>query len=278
MSDAIEFTLNGRAVRVAAASTHLSLLDWLRSNRLTGTKEGCAEGDCGACTVAVLDTDAHGRRTWRSVTACITLLPMVAGREVLTVEGIAEGGAHPVQRAMAEHYGSQCGYCTPGFVMSMFEAYYRPEALDRPALADQLCGNLCRCTGYRPIRDAALDVLAARDVTAPDRFRLPLASPAPASASLEHVDPETGDRFLRPTTLDALCALRGPTPRRRSSRGATEVGVEINKKFRRFPLLITTEHVRELSRASRASTGAGRSAARPRSRPSKRRSGRRSRA
>ncbi len=251
MSDAIEFTLNGRAVRVAAASTHLSLLDWLRSNRLTGSKEGCAEGDCGACTVAVLDTDAHGRRTWRSVTACITLLPMVAGREVLTVEGIAEGGAHPVQRAMAEHYGSQCGYCTPGFVMSMFEAYYRPEALDRPALADQLCGNLCRCTGYRPIRDAALDVLAARDVTAPDRFRLPLASPAPVSASLEHVDPETGDRFLRPSTLDALCALRRAYPEAALVAGATEVGVEINKKFRRFPLLITTEHVAGLARVAR---------------------------
>jgi xanthine dehydrogenase molybdopterin binding subunit/xanthine dehydrogenase small subunit len=251
MSDAIEFTLNGRAVRVAAASTHLSLLDWLRSNRLTGTKEGCAEGDCGACTVAIVDTDAQGRRTWRSVTACITLLPMVAGREVLTVEGIAEGAPHPVQRAMAEHYGSQCGYCTPGFVMSMFEAYYRPDDLDRPALADQLCGNLCRCTGYRPIRDAALDVLATRSHRPDDRFRLPLAAPTAPARSLEHVDPETGDRFLRPTTLDALCALRRAYPEAALVAGATEVGVEINKKFRRFPLLITTEHVAGLADITR---------------------------
>ncbi|MFO0603997.1 MAG: xanthine dehydrogenase molybdopterin binding subunit [Polyangiales bacterium] len=255
MSDAIEFTLNGRPVRVAAASTHLSLLEWLRARGLTGSKEGCAEGDCGACTVALRDVDAHGRPAWRSVTSCITLLPMLAGREVVTVEGLAEGGPHPAQRALAERYGSQCGYCTPGFVMSLFEALHRPDALDRPAVADQLCGNLCRCTGYRPIRDAACDLLASRDeALAHDRFRLPLVAPdaAPEAPPLDVVDPATGDRFVRPATLDALCALRRAHPEAVLVAGATEVGVEMNKKYRRFPLLISTEGVAGFGAVTRA--------------------------
>ena len=101
----------------------------------TGTKEGCAEGDCGACTVALVDVDATGERTYRAINTCITLLPMVAGREIVTVEGVALAASalHPVQQAMVERYGSQCGYCTPGFVVSMFEAYYRTDLEERPA-------------------------------------------------------------------------------------------------------------------------------------------------
>ena len=125
-SSGFEFVLNGRAVRVEGTSANTSLLAWLRSTGRTGSKEGCAEGDCGACTVALVDTDARGERTYRAINSCITLLPMVAGREVVTVEGVApraDGRAlHPVQQAMVERYGSQCGYCTPGFVVSMFEA------------------------------------------------------------------------------------------------------------------------------------------------------------
>ncbi len=258
MSEAFQFTLNGRVVSVTRESTHLSLLDWLRARGLTATKEGCAEGDCGACTVAVVETDGRGERTWRAVNACITLLPMVAGREVVTAEGIAEGGAHPVQQAMVDRYGSQCGYCTPGFVMSMFEAYYRDDLKDRSALADQLCGNLCRCTGYRPIRDAALDALAHRQSCerngshASDRFRLPLAS--------KEVRPEplgyefAGQRFEAPTSLDALCALKWATPEAVLVAGATEVGVDINKKFREFPMLVSTENVPELKRIEKTDT------------------------
>jgi xanthine dehydrogenase molybdopterin binding subunit/xanthine dehydrogenase small subunit len=258
MSEALQFTLNGRAVRVVGASTHLSLLDWLRADGHTGTKEGCAEGDCGACTVAIVETDARGARAWRAINACITLLPMVAGREVLTAEGIAEGGAHPVQRAMVDRYGSQCGYCTPGFVMSMFEAYYRDDLTGRPALADQLCGNLCRCTGYRPIRDAALDALAHRDECkrdgsdARDRFRLPLAAPEPEAVALDYTHER--ERFVAPTSLAALCALKAASPDAVLVAGATEVGVEINKKFREFPLLVSTENVPALRRITRSET------------------------
>ena len=124
-----EFTLNGRRIQVEGEAPTTTLLEFLRSSGLTGSKQGCAEGDCGACTVALVDRDASGRATYRGVNSCIALLPMFAGREVVTVEGLSvQGGAlHPVQEAMVDHYGSQCGYCTPGFVMSLFEGYYRAD-------------------------------------------------------------------------------------------------------------------------------------------------------
>ena len=154
-----EFTVNGRTMRVDGAAPSTTLLDFLRSSGLTGSKQGCAEGDCGACTVAVVERDGAGKTTYRGINSCIALLPMFAGREVVTVEGLerAVGALHPVQEAMVDHYGSQCGYCTPGFVMSLFEGYYRRDCTRPCDLSDQLCGNLCRCTGYRPIRDAALE-------------------------------------------------------------------------------------------------------------------------
>jgi len=129
MRRSLEITVNGTRHRIDDVAPHTSLSRWLRSQALTGTKEGCAEGDCGACTVAVAERDAEGRSTFRAINACIALLPMLDGKEVWTVEGLAvphEHGLvptpqelHPVQRAMVERYGSQCGYCTPGFVMSM---------------------------------------------------------------------------------------------------------------------------------------------------------------
>src|SRR5581483_8558239 len=147
MEGDFELTLNGEPVRVSGVSPNTTLADWLRARGFTGTKQGCSEGDCGACTVNLVERDAKGRPCFRAINSCIALVPMVAGRELVTVEGL--GGAHPVQEAMVEHYGSQCGFCTPGFVMSMFEGFYR-EIAKPEELADQLCGNLCRCTGYRP--------------------------------------------------------------------------------------------------------------------------------
>jgi xanthine dehydrogenase molybdopterin binding subunit/xanthine dehydrogenase small subunit len=243
MSDAIRFSLNGKPVTVTGASTQTTLLDWLRANGTTGPKEGCAEGDCGACSLAMRERDAHGNATWRSFCSCITVLPMVDGRELLSVEGLAEGGPHPVQTAMADRYGSQCGYCTPGFVMSMFEGYHRADSDEAHRVADQLCGNLCRCTGYRPIRDAMDDALKQRDKG--DRFHLRLHDPMPELPSLTLRGRE-GERFDRPQSLDELLSLRAAFPYAVLVAGATEVGVELNKKPRAFPHLISTEAVAEL--------------------------------
>jgi xanthine dehydrogenase molybdopterin binding subunit/xanthine dehydrogenase small subunit len=248
-----EFTVNGAPVRVEGLPATTTLLEFLRGRGLTGSKRGCDEGDCGACTVALLERGAGGRPTYRAINSCIALLPMFAGREIVTVDGLAgEGGAlHPVQAQMVDHYGSQCGYCTPGFVVSLFEAYYRPDCMEPAQISDQLCGNLCRCTGYRPIRDAALGALARR-AAAPahadpflDRLQAPVAPPGPLAY-------EAGaDRFFRPTSLAALFALLARHPAARLVGGATEIGVEVNKKFRTFPLLVSTEAVPELTAIER---------------------------
>src|SRR3954470_7241522 len=113
MAPALEFTLNGRLVSLEDVSPNTTLLEFLRGSGLTGSKEGCAEGDCGACSVAIIDRDAHGKRCYRAINSCLVPLPLMAGRDVVTVEGVGAQKAHPVQQAMVENFGSQCGYCTP---------------------------------------------------------------------------------------------------------------------------------------------------------------------
>jgi xanthine dehydrogenase small subunit len=143
-----EVFINGE--RVTITKPTLTLLEFLRESRRTGTKEGCADGDCGACTVAVVGKNADGKPHYQAMNSCIMPLGSLAGREVITVEGISNGTLHPVQEAMVQTAGSQCGYCTPGFIMSMFASYYDGKVDDL-----SLEGNLCRCTGYLPIRKAA---------------------------------------------------------------------------------------------------------------------------
>ena len=242
-----EFSLNDKPVRIAGLPATTTLLDWLRRSGRTGSKCGCAEGDCGACTVAIVDRDAAGRPAYRAINSCIALLPMFAGREVVTVEGLADGDAlHPVQREMVEHQGSQCGYCTPGFVVSLFEAYYRPEVTQPCQINDQLCGNLCRCTGYRPIRDAAVAALAGRGANPGDRFLRKLATAKTEPDALAYA--AAGERFFRPQSLAELLALKARHADAVLIAGATEIGVELNKKFKKFPTLISTEGVPELTR------------------------------
>jgi xanthine dehydrogenase molybdopterin binding subunit/xanthine dehydrogenase small subunit len=248
-----EFTLNGRKIRVEGEGTTTTLLDYLRSSGFTGTKEGCAEGDCGACTVAVVERDASGNPTYRGVNSCIALLPMFSGREVVTVEGLSTHGAplHAVQAAMVDHYGSQCGYCTPGFVMSLFEGYYRKECNSPCKISDQLGGNLCRCTGYRPIRDAGLAALRHRDAAldAPvgtDHFRDRLGSAVETPGPLDYT--AGSERFVRPRSLPDLFAVLRDNPQAVLIAGATEIGVDVTKKFKPLPLLVSTEGVEELTR------------------------------
>ena len=161
MADDIRFTLNDSPVRLSGVSPMTTLLDWLREHRgLKGTKEGCAEGDCGACTVVLERAD--GKR--EAINACIALLGQIDGQAVRTVEGLAgpDDAPHAVQTAMAEADATQCGFCTPGFVMSAYAFASGGEAPELETIHDALAGNLCRCTGYRGIVRAVLSVLAAR--------------------------------------------------------------------------------------------------------------------
>ncbi|ATF17321.1 xanthine dehydrogenase small subunit [Phaeobacter gallaeciensis] len=211
----ITFRLNGEEVALTEVSPTATLLDWLREDRgLTGTKEGCNEGDCGACTVMV--TDDHGAKP---LNACILFLPQLHGKSIRTVEGAAgpDGLLHPVQEAMMTHHGSQCGFCTPGFIMSMVTAH-KNGAQDHD---DQLAGNLCRCTGYAPIIRAAE---AAAEAPIPDWIH------SEDAISL----PETGGdaTSLRPTSADQLATAYAARPEATLIAGATDVGLWVTKQLR----------------------------------------------
>ncbi|PZR72867.1 MAG: xanthine dehydrogenase [Chthoniobacterales bacterium] len=250
MSGAIEFRLNGKAVRVDSVSPNLTLLEWLRTNGLTGSKEGCAEGDCGACSVAIVDRDARGKRCYRSINSCLVPLPLMAGRNIITVEGVAGEKLHPVQQTMVKNFGSQCGYCTPGFIMSLFEGYYRKDLKTTAQLDEQLCGNLCRCTGYRPIRDAAVDAFAQRDGRDAFDAQLKTAKARLKSARYNFA----GETFLRPTSLQKLFRALEENPNARLIAGATDLGLEITKRFQRFAALISIEAIPELNEISSSET------------------------
>jgi xanthine dehydrogenase small subunit len=231
---ALHFIFRGREVALDNISPRATVLDWLREEQgATGTKEGCAEGDCGACTV-VLARLRRGKLTHEAVNACILLLGQLDGTELITVEDLAEGDAlHPVQQAMVDYHGSQCGFCTPGIVMSLFAAYHSGAPATAASLCDQLAGNLCRCTGYRPILTAGL---ATCDGAPTDRFA---ATAAERVAALETLDDQTDlfvgheDRFFAaPANLGSLAALYDRFPDATLVAGATDVGLWITKQLR----------------------------------------------
>ncbi|MCU1338432.1 MAG: molybdopterin dehydrogenase, FAD-binding [Bryobacterales bacterium] len=234
-----EFLLNGRRTSIDGAAVQTTLLDYLRDQGLTGAKEGCAEGECGACTVVMLMDDAGGS-AYRAVNSCLMFAPMAAGREIYTVEALAQNGElADVQKAMAAAGGSQCGYCTPGFVMSMFAEQYRRDR-EGPCDPHELSGNLCRCTGYRPIRDAALSLGPAPAGEFLDR----LSQPAQRLESVDHQT--TTSRFSRPTTLEQCFTILAADPEARLVAGGTDVGVESNLKGTRWNHIISLEAIGEL--------------------------------
>uniref|UniRef100_Q02C49 Molybdopterin dehydrogenase, FAD-binding n=1 Tax=Solibacter usitatus (strain Ellin6076) TaxID=234267 RepID=Q02C49_SOLUE len=230
------FHLNGEAVFVEhAPNSQTTLLDFLRSRGLTGAKEGCAEGECGACTVAFVRAHDHGS-VYCPVNSCLIFLPMVAGQEIYTVEALAASGElNPVQQSIGERGGSQCGYCTPGFVMSLFAEHYRPGR-DTACDPHAMDGNLCRCTGYRPLRDAALALAPAPG----DTFRRRLDLPAPSIPAF------TSPHFSRPATVDACLELLSRHPDARLVSGGTDLAVESNLLGRVFPHLVSLEALEEL--------------------------------
>lgn len=263
--DCVTFHVNGRETTVRDVSPTTTLLQYLRGPlHLAGTKEGCAEGDCGACTVVVLDTEAPGGPRWRAVNSCLLLVPLLHGKHVFTVEGLRSGpgdeGLHPVQRALVDALGSQCGYCTPGVVMSMVEACYRPDLDADWKLDDQMCGNLCRCTGYRPIREATISIAGQRP---DDRLRAALSREGKAQPSLDYAtDGARGaQRFWIPTEWDALFDVIEQHPSHRFIQGATDLGLDVTKHGRHFDALISLQGLAELRRlevdGSRWSVGAG---------------------
>jgi xanthine dehydrogenase small subunit len=245
----IEFILNGRPVRIDNPPPQMSLLDFIRARGLTGAKEGCAEGECGACAIALVEPRdgslprAQSRARYRVVNSCLMFLPMAADREIYTVEALAiDGELSEAQRAMAAGGGSQCGYCTPGFVVSLFAEHYRPDRTG-PCDTMALAGNLCRCTGYRPIADAAQSLGPAPD----DEFRDRL------DRSVRDLEPFSTLGFSRPATLEACLRLMREHPGATLVAGATDLGVESNLFARRWPHLISLDAIDELRAFSETS-------------------------
>ena len=227
--------VNGEPVAIPDHSSDITLLDFLRARGLTGCKEGCAEGECGACAVAVVG-ERGTRSTYRVVNSCLMLLSMAAGREVYTVEGLAASGTlTEPQEAMAAAGGSQCGYCTPGFVMSLFAEQHRPDR-NGPCDPLALSGNLCRCTGYRPIRDAAASLGAPAPGPFLDRLERPAAPLQTMSA----------DGFARPDSLDSCLHLLSAHPQAQIIAGGTDLVVDFNHSGRLAPLLVSLDGLPEL--------------------------------
>ncbi|TDD54471.1 2Fe-2S iron-sulfur cluster binding domain-containing protein [Kribbella antibiotica] len=242
--------VNGEPTAIGAVPVHTSVLDWLRDRGLTGAKEGCAEGECGACSVLVARPGTDTPTEWTAVNACLLPIASLDGQEVVTSEGLGSpADLHPVQSEMAVRGGSQCGFCTPGFVCSMAAEYYRPgraagcgDHEHGPNGFDlhSLSGNLCRCTGYRPIRDAAyaLGDPAAGDVLASRRD-----APPPAAAVTGMVSGE--GEFVRPASLsDALGLLEREGAQ--VVAGCTDTGVQVNIFGSRPPLVIAVDRLDEL--------------------------------
>ncbi len=231
MGSAIRFGLNGTPREESAVSPSTTVLDWLRAQRLTGTKEGCAEGDCGACTV-VLDRGAGAAPRYRAVNSCLMLVPQLDGLDVLTVEGIARGGElHPVQKLLMETDGTQCGFCTPGFVMSMYAFSQGEEPRDEAHIHEALAGNLCRCTGYRAI------VEACKRIPMPE-FSGIGGGGGRGDVSLNYISGT--QEYFAPQRLDELLQLRAEHPDAILLAGGTDLGIRASKEREVFPKILFT--------------------------------------
>ena len=249
----VRFVLDGRTVCLDRPPPTLTVLDYLREHAgRRGTKEGCAEGDCGACTV-VLGQLHRDRRVidYRAINSCIRFLPTLDGKELVTVESLADpgGGAHPVQQSMVDHHASQCGFCTPGFVMSLFALYVNRDAADRAEVVEALSGNLCRCTGYRPIIDAGL---RQWDYPAPVRWnraaaQAPERIEALAALTREPAAALNYDGYHAPRSVDELSLALTANPTSVVLAGGTDAGLWVTKQLRDLPPLVYLGDVAELA-------------------------------
>lgn len=255
-ADTVQFLLDGQRVSAANVPPTMTVLEYLRDvAHRTGTKEGCAEGDCGACTVALGELRADGARVeFRAINSCIRPLASIDGRELVTVESLscADGPLHPVQQAMVDEHASQCGFCTPGFVMSLFALYLRVPSPTREQVLEALSGNLCRCTGYRPIIDAGRRM---GGYPSPQHWSREAPTAADRCQGLHELRREQALRFPgwhSPRSIDELASALQSHPQSLVLAGATDVGLWVTKQLRELPPIIYIGEVAELKRIEHA--------------------------
>lgn len=237
---ALNFELNGRMCTENDVSPSMTVLDYLRLKaRLTGTKEGCAEGDCGACTIVIAPLGESNRR-YRAVNSCLMVVPQLDGHAVLTVEGLAkrDGTLHSVQQSLVETDATQCGFCTPGFAMAMFAFAQGGEERSDEAIHEALAGNLCRCTGYRPIVEACRTMRA----DPPGCGGTTVAACGPAE-EYQH----GSQLYLAPRTLDQVAEAKAAHLDAIILSGGTDLGLRVSKDQISFPVVISTRGVAALS-------------------------------
>jgi len=261
-SHTIRFVLDGELHCVAGVPPTTTVLEYLRNRAgRTGTKEGCAEGDCGACTVVLGELSAEARQLeYRAINSCIRFLPTIDGKELITVESLQapDGTLHPVQRALIDCHGSQCGFCTPGFVMSLFALYLERTAPTRQEVLSALSGNLCRCTGYRPIIDAGERMASYPEPLRWSRADAQSASRADQLQALRRTRPDAALRFPgfhAPHNLDELAAAFAAAPDSLLLAGGTDAGLWATKQLRELPPIIYLGNVAELQQIRRDAAG-----------------------
>ncbi len=253
-SSIIRFRLDGETVAVAGLPATTTVLEYLREQcGRSGTKEGCAEGDCGACTVVIGEPDPDGEHIdYRAINACIRFLPTLDGKELITVESLRHGERlHPVQQALADSHGSQCGFCTPGFVMALFALYLNEAAPSREQVMEALSGNLCRCTGYRPIIEAGLRMA---EYPQPAHWSRAQAQSSAHRADLQALRREAALRlpnFHAPTTLTELAEILAAEPEALILAGGTDIGLWVTKQLRCLPTLVYLGAIEALQRIRR---------------------------
>jgi xanthine dehydrogenase small subunit len=258
MGEAIRFLLNGEPRTVSDVDPTMTVLEYLRTiERKCGTKEGCAEGDCGACTVVLARPDGGGGLAYEPVNSCIQFMPTLDGRHLITVEGLVQpdGSLHPVQQAMIACHGSQCGFCTPGVVMALFALWHRTKAPTSEDTLQALAGNLCRCTGYRPIMAAAA---AMYEGATADRFDVTTRDVA---ARLAQVNRGRGlayvagaKSFFAPRDLAELTDVMQRYPNATLLAGGTDFGLWVTKQHRAFACIVYLGEIAELKRVTRNAT------------------------
>ena len=235
----IQFYLNGELCREEGISPTTTVLDYLREYAgQTGTKEGCAEGDCGACTIVLVRYNEDGKPIYEAVNSCLLILPQLDGTNIITVEGISQNyDLDPVQVAMVENDGTQCGFCTPGFIMALFALRQSDEEVTDDVIHDALAGNLCRCNGYRPIVESARQTCGenARDLFSE-------IEPLTSEGSYHH----KGQKFMLPNNLNEFLQERDNHPDAIILAGGTDLGLRFSKERDPYPEIIYTSKINEL--------------------------------